>query len=201
MLALDNHWDRLFGGADEDSFGWYEPSPPTLDDIRDLVTVPAAIIDVGAGTGQLADQLLTDGHRDITLVDLSPNALAIAADRLGGAVETVVADITDFRPERTWDLWHDRAVFHFLVDDADREAYVRTARQSVRPGGHLVVATFADDGPDSCAGLPVRRHDEATLAAAFADGFECLGVRRHAPGPDDHDRRPYVIGRFRTRAR
>lgn len=197
MLALANHWDRLLGEGDEASFGWFEPTSPTLDDLRELVTIPAAIIDVGAGTGRLADRLLADGHTDITLVDLSANALDVATGRLGDSVEALVADVTDFHPGRTWDLWHDRAVFHFLVDDADREAYLEAARRSIRPGGHLVVATFALDGPESCAGLPVRRHDEVALAAAFADGFDCLGVRRYAPGADDHDRRPYVIGRFR----
>ena len=199
MLALDDHWDRLFGEGDESSFGWYEPSPPTLCDVRALVDGPARIIDVGAGTGRLADRLLAEGH-ELTLVDLSATALTAATSRLGDAVEAIVADVTQFRPARTWDLWHDRAVFHFLVEASDREAYLERARQLVRPGGHLVVATFALDGPESCAGLAVQRYDEKTLAEVFADGFESLGVRRYEPGPADCDQRPYVIGRFRRRS-
>lgn len=198
MLALNDHWDALFGGSDDSSFGWYEPDPPTLVEIRTLVSPSASVIDVGAGSGRLADHLSADGFDDITLLDVSAEALRVATDRLGEErVTAVVGDVTRFRRDRTWDLWHDRAVFHFLVDEHDRVAYVAAARAAVRPGGFLVVATFAPEGPSSCAGLPVQRYDEHTLAVAFADGFECLGVRRHDPGPGDADRRPYVIGRFR----
>ena len=141
-----------------------------------------AVLDVGGGTSPLAGALLARGFADVTVLDLSEVALQTSRARLGPAdarVRWVHADILDWIPDRTYGLWHDRAVFHFLVDAEDRERYVTTARSAVRPGGSVVVGTFAEDGPATCSGLPVARYDTQALADAFGAGFALVGSRRH----------------------
>lgn len=130
---------------------------------------------MGAGTSPLVGDLLADG-RHVLAVDISATALDALVTSLGSPSELqiVVADARTFVPSPPVDAWHDRAVFHFLVDDADRAGYVASATAGVRSGGHLLIATFAPDGPESCSGLPVRRHSVDDLAATFATGFELL---------------------------
>jgi SAM-dependent methyltransferase len=128
---------------------------------------------MGAGTSSLVPALLADG-RAVIAVDISPAALTQLRDATGDhpALSTVVADARAFVPDVPVDAWHDRAVFHFLVDEEDRAAYVRCVTAGVRHGGHLLIATFAPHGPETCSGLPVRRHDADQLTATFADGFD-----------------------------
>ena len=130
---------------------------------------------MGAGTSVLVADLLADGRR-VLAVDISATALDILATSLGSPPELqiVVADARTHVPSPPVDAWQDRAVFHFLVDDADRASYVASATAGVRSRGHLLIATFAPDGPESCSGLPVRRHSIDDLASTFADGFELL---------------------------
>lgn len=199
-MAAATHWEGLFAERDETSFGWYEPSMPTARDVIESTPHGGRVIDIGSGTGRLADQLIEAGITDVTLFDLSTTALEAAERRLADravTVTTMAGDIIEFEPAQTWHVWHDRAVFHFLVEEDHRTAYKAAARRALEPEGVMIVAVFAEDGPQSCAGLPVRRYDETSLAAEFDDGFECLGTRRHDPADGDFDRRPYVIGRFR----
>jgi SAM-dependent methyltransferase len=142
----------------------------------------ARIVDIGAGASTLVDGLLDGGYHDITVLDLSEAALQVAQTRLGRKGEPVtwqVADVchADLEPA-SYDIWHDRAVFHFLTDAADRAAYVAQVRRSLRPGGHVIVATFADDGPERCSGLPVVRYSAAQLHAALGPGFGLVESHR-----------------------
>jgi trans-aconitate methyltransferase len=138
-----------------------------------------AIVDVGAGEGTLVDALLSRGHHHLTALDAAPHALNRARARLIAAGQTtaaatvtwIVADVVTWRPTRRYRLWHDRAVFHFLTDPADRVTYRDLAASTVTPGGFLIVATFAPDGPTHCSGLPVARYGPAELAAAFTPHF------------------------------
>jgi len=146
-----------------------------------------AIIDIGAGTSMLVDRLLEDGFVDVTVLDVSSHALGVVRDRLGAQaarVSFVVHDVLSWPPERPYDVWHDRAVFHFLTDARQTERYVSLAVATVRVGGALIVATFADDGPTHCSGLPVHRYSTEELEETFAAGFElehCERELHHTP--------------------
>jgi len=195
-MSNEEHWNRVYEGRPTEELGWYEPESSTVELVTAHSTPDDSVIDVGAGDSRLVDALLDRGHSDVTVLDLSTAALERARDRLGSrarAVDWVRADVTEFTPERTWDLWHDRAVFHFLVTEARRDAYRAAALRAIGPGGRLVLAAFASDGPEQCAGLPVRRYDVDSLPAAFAPEFEAVTVGPIAPSRSaDGDQRPYV---------
>ncbi|PHR57640.1 MAG: SAM-dependent methyltransferase [Robiginitomaculum sp.] len=134
----------------------------------------AAILDMGGGASTLVDHLLAAGHTNLTVADISRNALNLAQSRLGAAadqVKWVQADACQWQPEQTFDLWHDRAVFHFLIEAKDRAAYRQRLADAVPSGGHLVMATFALDGPQKCSGLPIVQYDAAGLAAEIGADF------------------------------
>jgi trans-aconitate methyltransferase len=144
----------------------------------------SALIDIGGGASRLVDQLVQQNYRDLTVLDLSENAISIAKQRLGSRADMVswiVADVTQWQPERHYDLWHDRAAFHFLTESAARRAYVERLAKALRPGGHAIIGTFAVDGPERCSGLPVVRYDAGLLSAELGDGFALVETRR-----DDH---------------
>lgn len=170
------HWDTVYRSRRPEQVSWYQGHPVTS--LRLLVEVAqpsAAVVDVGAGASTLADELLDRGFTDVTLLDVSAAALDVTRARLVGrrpTVEVVIADLLAWQPERAYDVWHDRAVFHFLVQPHDRQRYVATASRAVPSGGHLVLGTFAEDGPTQCSGLPTARHDAGGLAAQFSAGFE-----------------------------
>lgn len=169
------HWDRVYAGRAMESLSWYEDRPSTSIRLLSQAIAPSgAVVDVGAGASFLADVLLDAGWSDITVVDVSSTALALVRHRLADAgprLWIVVADLLEWVPPRTYDAWHDRAVFHFLTDPEDRRRYVRSATGAVRPGGALVLGTFAADGPDRCSGLRTAGYDAAELAALFAPAF------------------------------
>lgn len=175
------HWDDVHRTRDPSAASWYERVPArslawVIDAAPDR---RSAVIDVGAGTSLLVDGLLEAGYRDVTVLDVAPSALAEVRRRLGSAaaqVRFVAADVLRFRPDRTYDVWHDRAVFHFLVDEEDRARYRDSLRAALRAGGHAIVATFAPGGPERCSGLPTMRYDAAGLVAALGEG---LSLVRH----------------------
>ena len=148
------------------------------------VSHDAAIIDVGGGASTLVDDLLANGYTDLTVLDLSAAALAAARKRLGAQaskVRWIEADITKADlPANRFDVWHDRAVFHFLTTPEDRAAYVQAVFHSVKPGGHVIVATFAEDGPNQCSGLPVMRYRADELHAEFGEAFSLLSHEKEA---------------------
>jgi trans-aconitate methyltransferase len=140
------------------------------------IVSPARIVDVGGGPSSLVDALVVRGFQ-VTVLDIAEAALAIARDRLGPDADKVdwqVVDITHWRPGAQYDLWHDRAVFHFLTEAGDRAAYLSALNAGVAPGGAVILATFAEDGPERCTGLPVRRYSADALAAELGSGFHLV---------------------------
>lgn len=181
------HWDDVYRVHGDDTLTWHQPSPAmSLALLNEIGVGPAqAIVDIGGGTSRLADSLLAEGYVDVTVLDVSRVALDRSALRLVGVpdVEWIEADVRTWHPARTYDTWHDRAVFHFMVGADDRNAYRRTLERALSPTGTLIIATFALDGPASCSGLPVVRYDADTLAAEFP-GFEVVAdAREHHVTP------------------
>jgi SAM-dependent methyltransferase len=176
---MDNklHWDRIFYAKASGEFTWHQPhltkSLEILQGIR--LDSSARIIDVGCGDSTYVDDLLALGFSNLTLLDVSPVAIERAKRRLGdraGQLTWLESDLREasLQPEY-YDLWHDRAVFHFLVDPLDRHHYVSKAEQALKPGGHLVIATFSVTGPESCSGLKTMRYSPESLSAAFGERF------------------------------
>ena len=178
------HWENVYQTKGERDVSWFQETPEiSLDLIRATgAGAAASIVDIGGGASRLADALLDEGYGSITVLDLSDNALATVRARLGARaarVSWIVADVTAWQPAATFDTWHDRAAFHFLTEPQDRSAYGECVRKAVRPGGHVIVGTFAPDGPERCSGLPVLRHDHATIADVIGGSFKLAESRRH----------------------
>jgi trans-aconitate methyltransferase len=202
MPDRTTHWQNVYATKGEADVSWFQDSPTiSLDMIR--AAHPdhgAAIIDIGGGASRLVDRLRQDGYRDLTVLDLSANALEAARKRIGPAASTVdwiVADATTWRPAKAYDVWHDRAAFHFLTDPYDRAAYVERLRSAIAPGGHVIIATFAPDGPEKCSGLPVQRHDSASLAAELGPGFELVETRSEMHQTPWNSTQAFQFSRFR----
>jgi hypothetical protein len=184
---MDRHWSDVYRTRAVDEVSWYQAVPTvSLELIAEAgVTDESAIIDIGGGASTLAGNLHGRGYRDLTVLDVSGAALAAARDHLGdraGEVRWIEADLLQWRPDRVYALWHDRAVFHFLTGPAERERYRATLRAALALT--VVVGTFAADGPDRCSGLPTSRYDADQLAAEFP-GYALLTSRReehHTPG-------------------
>ena len=185
------HWEKVYSTKATTEVSWFqEHATLSLKLITDAgVASSAAIIDVGGGASTLVDDLLAGGYRDVTVLDLSGEALAAAKERLGpqaAKVKWLEANVLDVAlPRHGYDVWHDRAVFHFLTSAEERQAYVKAALRAVKPGGLVIVATFAEDGPTKCSGLPVMRYSAGELHAQFGESFELLGHEReahHTPG-------------------
>jgi SAM-dependent methyltransferase len=177
------HWERTHRQAPPEETSWHQALPRTSLELIELsgTALEDPILDVGGGASLLVDHLLERGFRDLSVLDIAESALERARARLGdraGAVRWIRADVTEVEFDRPFALWHDRAVFHFLVEEEVRERYLERLRGSLRPGGHAVLASFAPDGPERCSGLPIRRHDAALLLAAAGPGFSLLDERR-----------------------
>ncbi len=179
-MEKKSHWENVYGTKAVESVSWYQPHAlRSLELIRRVApNKDARILDVGAGASTLVDDLLDAGMTRVSVLDISAAALAAAQHRLGARAQQVrwiEGDITsvDLEPASV-DVWHDRAVFHFLTDPEDRAAYVRQVRRAVRPGGHVIVAAFGPDGPLQCSGLPVVRYAPDALHAQFGNAFELV---------------------------
>lgn len=174
------HWDAVHGDRAPQQLSWYQSSPETsLGLIREVAAVDDALIDVGGGSSTLVDALLTAGHTNLSVLDVSPRALEHARVRLGpraAAVTWITADATTVELPGSYRIWHDRAVFHFLVDHDDREAYLDRLRRHLLPGGWLILASFGPEGPERCSGLPVQRYDAPALESLLGDGFRLDAV-------------------------
>jgi SAM-dependent methyltransferase len=175
-MTARQHWDARYRAAPVESLSWFEPTATMSLGFLDALRVDPgdSVIDVGGGVSPLAGDLLDRGFRDITVLDVSPAALDNAAQRLlrPNRVRWIAADVRTWRPNRTWSVWHDRATFHFLTTDHDRDLYLDTLSCALAPGGGLVIATFAPDGPARCSGLPVQRYDAQTLLATISSRLD-----------------------------
>lgn len=180
MQTRKEHWEKVYQTKQPEAVSWFqEHATRSLELIRSVGTpLNANVIDVGGGASTLVDDLLNSGFRNVSVLDLSASALEVARKRLGAAgdcVTWIAGDICTVNlPDQAYDIWHDRAVFHFLTNPVDRAAYVQQVMKSVKPGGHVIVATFAPDGPEQCSGLPVARYAPGELHQEFGPSFELL---------------------------
>lgn len=180
VVNTKNHWEKVYQTKPVTSVSWFqEHAERSLELIKSIgATRESEIIDVGAGASTLVDDLIRDGYRNISVLDLSAKALAVARDRLGRQADVVKWIEGDIRtvslPAQAYDIWHDRAVFHFLTDESDRQAYVNQVLRAVKPGGHVIVATFSPDGPTQCSGLPIVRYSPEALHGQFGAAFELI---------------------------
>jgi SAM-dependent methyltransferase len=182
-MSRTQHWEAVYRTKQTDQVSWYQPHAATsLKLIEDLCPDRSArIVDVGAGASMLVDDLLDAGYRNLAVLDIAAPALEVARKRLGdraGLVDWQVGDVTAVAlPEARFDVWHDRAVFHFLTDEADRKRYVDQVLHAVRPGGFVIVATFGPNGPLQCSNLDVCRYAPEALHGEFGTPFGLLGHR------------------------
>lgn len=179
-----DHWQRTYLAKAEHEVSWSQDAPePSLSLITSTAkSTLSRIIDIGGGASHLVDHLLLRGYSDISVLDVSSAALSKAQARLAEratSVDWIVSNIASWQPSAQYELWHDRATFHFMVTEADRSSYMARLREALAPGGHAVIATFDLNGPDTCSGLPVKRYDPAGLAGALGSGFILLSSQRH----------------------
>lgn len=179
MSDRASHWETVYSTKSDNEVSWFQNNPAiSLRMIGDANPPPdARIIDIGGGTSRLVDALLKEGFRSLSVLDISASAVETARKRLGTAgagVEWIVADVTTWTPGRRYDIWHDRAAFHFLTEPQDRNAYIDRLRSAVAPGGQVIIGTFALDGPQKCSGLPVQRYDSTGLAGALGACFQIV---------------------------
>jgi hypothetical protein len=176
MPDRHTHWEETYTAKDETAVSWFQEHA-----VRSLAMIKAAapdrtssIIDIGGGASRLIDDLIDDGYRDLTVIDLSETALSRSRARLGNKAETVswiAADITKWKPKRTWNVWHDRAAFHFLIDEEAQDAYIDALKRGTVSGSAIIMATFALTGPQRCSGLPVKRYSPDTLVQRLGETF------------------------------
>jgi len=175
-----DHWENIYQTKGQQEVSWYQAKPETSLNfiVNSGLPLTAKIIDVGGGDGFLVDCLLELGYTDITVLDISVAAIEKAKARLGhkaSDVKWIVSDITDFKPLEQYDLWHDRAVFHFLVNEDEIKSYTKRVSESINQDGTLIIGTFSEQGPKKCSGIEIRQYSEAALTAQFANGFMKTG--------------------------
>lgn len=180
-MGTQEHWERIYGTKPPEQVSWYRPHLETSLGLIERVAADRAsvIIDVGGGASTLVDDLIARGYRNVAVLDISPAALEIARKRLGevpGSAHWLQADVTApvAFSAQAYDVWHDRAVFHFLTTPGERLAYVRNVVSAVKPGGHVIVGTFGPAGPQKCSGLDVVRYDAGSLHDEFGRRFRLL---------------------------
>lgn len=201
-MDREAHWQGVYGTKGETEVSWYQREP-----LVSLELIEAAdagrrgrIVDIGGGASLLVDRLLELGFAEVAVLDISEAALAKSRARLGeraGSVEWIVADVARVEEIGTFDLWHDRAVFHFLTDPADRRCYVDLARRTIPTGGHLLIATFAEGGPTKCSGLDVCRYDASGLGAELGEGFELIREARESHATPWGSAQAFFYGLYR----
>jgi ubiquinone/menaquinone biosynthesis C-methylase UbiE len=179
-----DHWQSVYSEKDPTEVSWYERAPTASLRLIEEAGLPRGrpLLDVGGGASKLAGALLSRGYSDVTVADISASALSKAQAQLGSSAKTIEwmeADVRSHDFARQYDLWHDRAVFHFMVGAEDQEAYLDTLQRTLKPGGHVVIATFGPDGPNRCSGLPVVRYGSAGVAERLGPGFQPISEVLH----------------------
>lgn len=178
-MSRKEHWENVFATKQETEVSWYQPSPKTSLEFISKLNLPkdAKIIDVGGGDSYLVDALLERGFTNITLLDISDKAIERIQNRLGAKAKDVtfiVSDVLDFTPIETYDLWHDRASFHFQTEESQIQKYADIVANAVAANGHLIIGTFSENGPKKCSGLDITQYNEASMKAVFETHFESL---------------------------
>jgi len=186
MIDRQKHWNDTYSAKAENQVSWFQIKPERS---LELITAAAPdqtapIIDIGGGASRLADTLLALGYRDLTVLDIAATGLSRSKVRLGTQADKlswIVADVTQWQPQRTWRVWHDRAVFHFLIEREAQDAYIAALKRGTAAGSSVIMATFALNGPERCSGLPVQRYSPATLATRLGGDFAL-----YAEGEESH---------------
>jgi SAM-dependent methyltransferase len=196
------HWQNVYTKKGENEVSWFQENPaPSLELIAQVgATSTSAIIDIGGGASRLVDNLVELDFENVTVLDLSEAALEAAKDRLGGRaarVQWIVADATVWEPREAYDVWHDRAAFHFLTEERDRTAYIARLEGALKVGGHAIIATFALDGPERCSGLAVVRYDPASLGQTLGRTFQLVDTRQHAHATPSGSKQSFQFSVFR----
>ncbi len=171
------HWEKVFATKTEKEVSWFQAYPKTSMEFVTLFHLPknAKFIDIGGGESHFADSLLEKGYSDITVLDISANAIERAKKRLGSKAENVkwiVSDVTEFIPEDKYDFWHDRAAFHFLTSEDKIYKYVAIAENAINQNGYLILGTFSENGPTKCSGLEIKQYNETSMSARFEIAFD-----------------------------
>ena len=203
-LPRREYWDGRYQTAGPSAVSWFQERPATsLELIAETgLERSASVIDVGGGASRLVDSLLADGWSDVTVLDVSDVALAVSRERVGAdrGAAWLEQDLLSWKPSRRYDLWHDRAVFHFLVEEHDRQLYRVLLNEALAQGGAVIVGAFASDGPTRCSGLPVVRYDVAALVTALGAHFDLLATRREEHVTPAGDVQPFTWVVLRTAA-
>jgi ubiquinone/menaquinone biosynthesis C-methylase UbiE len=189
LTETKEHWEKIYDTKKPNEVSWFQKYPKTSIEFIKLFNLPknAAIIDIGGGDSNFVDVLIDQGYTDITVLDISSNAIERAKKRLGvksARVKWVVSDITQFNPERKYDFWHDRAAFHFLVSNELADKYVQISKRGVKENGYLILGTFSEKGPDKCSGLEVKKYSQESMSNKFVDGFKrvkCIEEEHNTP--------------------
>jgi len=184
-MDRQQHWEDVYRQKPDDSLSWFQPRPEISLELIHAASLPktAAIIDVGGGVSRLVDYLLAEGYSDVTVLDIAEHALQKTRARLGDTANRahwIAADVTRWIPDRQYHLWHDRAVFHFLIDEMERAAYRKNLETALTNGGTAIIASFNLDGPERCSGLPVQRYSPQTLSAELGSRFRLIQHRSEA---------------------
>jgi len=197
------HWEHVYATKPVDQVSWFQPhAEGSLRLIQDTgVAKSAPIVDIGGGASVLVDDLLAHGYSNVSVLDISGNALARSRDRLAeraAEVQWIESDVLEAAlPEHSCEIWHDRAAFHFLTSAEDRNTYRRAALRAIRPGGYLIIATFAADGPERCSGLPVVRYDAPALHAALGEEFELVHHENESHRTPAGNEQRFMLASFR----
>lgn len=188
-LERKKHWENIYQTKDLKEVSWYQPTPTTSLDFFKEFNIPtsAKIIDIGGGDSFLVDHLLDLGYTDITVLDISENAINKAQKRLAeraSKVKWIIADAATFKPTEKYDFWHDRAAFHFLTQEHEITSYINTVQQSINPAGVLVIGTFSEQGPKKCSGIDIKQYSESSmnkLLTKFFEKIKCKTVNHQTP--------------------
>ncbi len=195
------YWDKVFSTKNLQDQSWFEAEPSSLEIFEKFKIPPdASIIDVGCGDSLLIDVLLASGYAHITALDVSAKALEKAQLRLGHkavAIHWIAADVTTFEPPEKYDVWHDRAAFHFLTNQHDIQLYISVLRKSIKPGSLVILSTFAQEAPDKCSGLAVNKYDEDILVKMLGAGFEKLECNTFFHQTPFNKRQAFLVCCFR----
>lgn len=180
MEDRKTHWEHIYGTKKFTEVSWYQSKPQvSLDYIAATgLEKDAAVIDVGGGDSYLVDYLLSDEYSDVTVLDISEKALEKAKERLeerSSEVTWIAADVAAFRPMKKYDIWHDRAAFHFLTESDDISNYIKNLEEGVQPGGYVILGTFSDKGPEKCSGIFIKQYSAEEMSKLLPDDFELLG--------------------------
>jgi ubiquinone/menaquinone biosynthesis C-methylase UbiE len=198
------HWEEVYRTTAAEELGWHQAQPTMSLRLIESTGVQKTgnLIDVGGGDSTLVDHLLEQGFQHITVLDISSTALERAKARLGDRAHLVTwieGDVTDFRPSITYDVWHDRAVFHFLTDEEDRTRYLESMNRGISAQGHVIIGTFAYEAPPTCSGLPVVRYSPEFLTLAIGNNFEFIESFEELHHTPEGTKQPFIYCRFTRR--